>query len=62
VSDEEIQLAEVVKSSVVPSEKFPVALSCTVVPLAIEELCGFTVIEVRIADVTVTVVEPVTPA
>jgi hypothetical protein len=62
VSDEETQWAEFVRSCIVPSEKFPVAVRFTVVPLAIEELGGFTVIEVTIADVTVTVVEPVTPA
>jgi hypothetical protein len=61
-SDEEVQLAESVRFSVVPSEKFPVAVSCAVVPLGIEEVGGVTVIDSRIAAVTVTVAVPETPA
>jgi hypothetical protein len=60
--DEEVQLAVEVKSSVVPSEKTPVAVSCTLVPLAIEGFGGVIVIDVRVAAVTVTVVDPDTPA
>jgi hypothetical protein len=62
LSDEEIQPALVVRSSVVPSEKVPVAVSCMVVPLGIEECGGVTAIDLRIAAVTATVVDPVTPA
>jgi hypothetical protein len=47
---------------VVPSEKTPVAVNGALVPLAMEKPVGVTVIEVRVAAVTVTVVEPVTPA
>jgi len=39
-----------------------VAVSCTVVPLAIEGFGGVTVIDVSTAGVTVTVVVPDTPA
>jgi hypothetical protein len=61
-SDDELQLAVEVKSSVVPSEKTPVAVSCTLVPLAIEGFGGVIVIDARVAAVTVTVVDPDTPA
>jgi hypothetical protein len=59
---EELQVTDVVRSCVVPSEKTPVAVNCAFVPLAMEEPVGVTVIELRVAAVTVTVVEPVTPA
>jgi hypothetical protein len=62
VPDDDVQLAVAVKSSVVPSEKTPVAASCTLVPLAIEGFGGVIVIDARVAAVTVTVVDPVTPA
>ena len=55
---EEVQVTKAVRFWVVPSEKFPVAISCSLVPLAIEELGGVIVIEVRTADVTVRVVVP----
>jgi hypothetical protein len=58
---EETQLAKFVKSWVVPSEKFPVANSCSLVPLAIEGLGGVMVIELSDASVSVTVVDPDTP-
>ena len=57
-SEEEIQLAMVVKSSVVPSEKVPVAVSCLLVPLASEGFTGVIAIESSAADVIVTVVVP----
>jgi len=47
---------------VVPSERIPRAVSGTVVPSAIEGFGGVTTIEVRTAEVTVTVVAPDTPA
>ena len=46
----------------VPSEKFPVAVSCSLVPLESEGFVGVTVIEVSTAAVTVTVVLPDTPS
>ena len=58
----EVQLADVVRSWVLPSEKVPVAVSCTVVPLAIGGFGGVIVIDVSVAGVTVTVVVPDTPA
>ena len=61
-SFEEVQLTVFVRSSVVPSERFPVAVSCTLKPLAVEGSGGVITIELRIADVTVTVVDPETPA
>ena len=45
-----------------PSEKFPVAISCSLVPLGIEELGGVIVIEVRVTGSTATVVDPDTPS
>ena len=60
--EEETQFTKAVRSWVVPSEKFPVAKSCLLVPWAIRELGGVMVIEVRVAEVTVTVVDPDTPA
>lgn len=59
--EEEAQVTNGVRSWVVPSEKFPVAVSCTPVPAAIEELAGVIVIEVSVALVTVTVVVADTP-
>jgi hypothetical protein len=59
--EDEVQIAKAVRSWVVPSEKLPVAVTCTVVPLAIEEPGGVTVIDVSVAAVTVTVVAPDTP-
>ena len=58
----EVQLAVCVRSSVLRSEKTPVAVRCTEVPLAMEGPGGVTAIEVRTAEVTVTVVAPDTPA
>ena len=46
----------------VPSEKIPVAVSCRVVPLAIEGFGGRITMEVNTAGVTVTVTAPDTPA
>ena len=57
----EVKCAGSVQSWVVPSLKPQVAVSCTVVPLAIEGLAGVTVIEVKVAEVIVTVVEPAMP-
>ena len=54
----EDQAASLVQSCVLLSLKVQVAVSCTVVPLAIEGLGGVTTIEDKVAAVTVTVAEP----
>ena len=59
---EEAQVTNAVRFWVVPSEKSPVAMSCSLVFAAIAELGGVIVIPVSTADVTVTVVAPDTPA
>ena len=56
----DVQVTCVVRSWVVSSLKLPVAVSCTVVPLAIEG-SGNTVIETKVAEVTVIVPEPCRP-
>ena len=59
----EVQLNKgAARGCMLPSENVPVAVSCTLVPLAMDGFGGVTVIDVRTAAVTVTVVEPVTPA
>jgi hypothetical protein len=58
---EEAQVTNDVRFWVVPSEKSPVAMSCSLVPLAIEEFGGVIVIAVNTADVTVRVVVADTP-
>jgi len=55
---EELQVAEAVRSCVVPLENVPVALNCSVVPLAMEGLTGVTAMEDSVAAVTVSVVDP----
>ena len=59
---EETQVTNAVRFWVVPSEKSPVAMSCSLVSAAIEELCGVIVIAVSTAAVTVKVVALDTPA
>jgi hypothetical protein len=44
------------------SEKVPVAVNCCVVPFAIEGFAGVTAIDTSVAEVTVKIVEPMTPA
>jgi hypothetical protein len=58
---DEVQVTEVVKFAALPSEKFPIAVSCKLVPLAKEKLGGVMSIEVRIGGVVVTPVDPETP-
>lgn len=58
---EELHVAEAVKSCVVLSENVPVAVNCCVVPRAMLELAGVTAIDTSVAEVTVSVVEPVIP-
>ena len=58
---EELQVADSVRSWLVPSVKTPVAVSCSVVPLGVCGLIGVTAIASSVAAVPVTVVVPVTP-
>ena len=59
VSDDHV--AVVVRSCVLPSLYVPVAVNCCVVFSAIEGRAGVTAIETRVAVVTVSTVDPVTP-
>ena len=58
VTAEELHVAVLVRSWVVPSLKVPVALNCWVWPLVIEEFAGVTAIDARVAAVTDIVVLP----
>jgi hypothetical protein len=49
-----------VRFCVEPSVKLPVAVNCCVVPAAIDEVCGVTLIELSAAEVIVTVIDCVT--
>ena len=55
---EELHVAVLVRSCVVPSLNVPVALNCCVWPLVIEEFAGVTATDARVAAVTVSVVLP----
>ena len=57
----ELQVAEAVRFWVLPSLKVPVAVNCSVSPLAIEGFAGVTLIDASVAAVTVSVIFPVTP-
>jgi hypothetical protein len=57
----EVQVTEPVKFCVELSEKVPVAVNCSVLPLAIEGFAGVTATDTSVAEVTVRVVEPLTP-
>ena len=57
VSDED-HVTLLVRSCLVLSLKMPVAVKCCVVPLAMEYFAGVTVIDTRVAAVTLRVVEP----
>jgi hypothetical protein len=62
---DEVQLTVLLRSCVLPSEKTPVAVSCTVVPVPCTLTVGFVGvirIETRTAEVTVILVDPETPA
>src|SRR5437667_1903800 len=52
---DELQVTWVVRSCVVLSLKVPVAVNCWVVPIGIPGVVGVTVIEARVAAVTVSV-------
>ena len=56
----DVQVTELVKFSVELSENVPVAVNCFVVPLAIERFAGVTAIDISVADVTVSKVDPLT--
>jgi hypothetical protein len=43
------------------SENVPVAVNCCFVPFAIEGFAGVTAMDTSVGDVTVRVVEPLTP-
>jgi hypothetical protein len=58
-ADDELQLTELVRFCVVPSEKIPVAVSCRLVPLAIDGFTGVMVSDVKVTT-TLSVVAPVT--
>ncbi len=58
---EELQVAEAVRSCVVPFENVPTALNCSVVPVAMEGLTGVTAMDDSVAAVTVSVVDPEIP-
>lgn len=49
---EEVQVAVFERFCVLPSLKVPVAVNCTLVPLAIEEFVALTVIDCSVAAVT----------
>jgi len=57
---DDLQFTEVVMSCVVLSVKAPMAANCCCVPLAMLGFGGVTVIDTRVAAVTVSVVEPET--
>jgi hypothetical protein len=57
----ELQVTDPVKFCVELSENVPVAVNCFVVPFAIEGFAGVTAIDTSVAEVTVSVVEPLTP-
>jgi hypothetical protein len=59
---EELHVAVVVRSSVLPSVSVPVAVNCCFVPSAIEGLAGVTAILKRVGGVTVKVLDPLTEA
>jgi len=56
-----VQVADAVKSNVLPSVYVPVAMSCCVVPRAKDGFTGVTAIETKVGAVTFRVVEPLMP-
>ena len=61
LAEPDVQVADAVRSWVLPSLYSPVAFNCTVVPLAIDGVAGVTVMVLSVAAVTVRRVEPLTP-
>lgn len=60
VMEEEFHVAVLVRFCVVPSLKVPVAVNCSVFPMAIEGFAGVTAMDANVAGVTVSVVLPET--
>jgi hypothetical protein len=60
-ADAAVQVAEFVRSCVVPSLSCPVTLNCTIPPTSTDELAGLTVRLVNVAELTVKVTEPLMP-
>lgn len=58
---EDVQVTELVKSTVVPFWRVPIAVNCCVAPEEIDRVVGVTEIDDKLATVTFTVVEPLTP-
>ena len=58
---EDVQVTEVVRSTVVPFCRMPTAVYCCVAPEEIDWLAGVIEMDARFATVTFTVVEPLTP-
>jgi len=56
---DELQVTELVKSCVLLFRKVPVAVNCTVVPVATEPFAGVTAIDTRLVAVMLRPVEPV---
>lgn len=52
----EVQAADAVRFEVLPSEKVPVAVNCSVTPSGMERLVAVTAMDTRMAEVTVMVV------
>src|SRR5580693_6418001 len=62
LTSEDVQVTCAVRSSVVPSLKLPVAVNCCVPPCDMLGSFGATVIELRVASVTVNIAVPGNPA
>jgi len=60
VVDEEFHVAVLLRFCVVPSLKVPVAVNCSVFPMAIDGFAGVTAMDASVAGVTVSVVLPET--
>ena len=59
---DDVQVTELVRFWVDPSEYVPAAVNCCVLPLGIEGFAGVTAIDTRVAGPTARVVLPVTPS
>jgi hypothetical protein len=58
-ASDELQITDVVRSCVVLSENVPVATNCWFVPLTMLGLVGVIAMDTSVAEVTVTIVDPV---
>lgn len=58
---EDVQVTELVRSTVVPFWRMPIAVNCCVAPEETDGLVGVIEIDDKFAAVTFTVVEPLTP-